>query len=180
LFQLLEKQTNLTIGGYSLQILPKKFIELGISHYFTHLVTIVPPGRPYTSTEKLLLPFSTQLWLTIIGVLVVEAVVHSGLIRFRTETYLTNVCLNLFSVTVGTVATSVPKSGSGRIMFISFALYCLVMRSVYLTKLYEFMSQMKNRSQIQSYPEAFDEGFHFYTEKVFMPIFDLTPNAVKR
>jgi hypothetical protein len=173
----LEGQTNLTIGGYNLWTLPKGYIGFGISHYFTNLLTIVPPGRPYSGTEKLLLPFSMKLWVAIVMVIVMEVAVHHGFKRFRTnvDSVKNDDYLTIVRIIVGTVATSVPKKGSGRIIFISFVLYCLVLRCVYMTKLYGFMRQQKNRSQILSYDEALDTGVHIYAGKEFLPIFNTVP-----
>jgi hypothetical protein len=140
----------------------------------------VPPGKPFTGLETLLLPFHNTLWITIICAFALELVVVFMVTRFRYRGRVKNPFMQLYATWIGLVSMPEPKTLLGRSLMIMWVFHCLVLRNVYQAKLYDNMRHMRNKSHIKTYRTAVDEGFHFYLPKESTVFLESMPEVLER
>jgi hypothetical protein len=172
--------TNFTIGLFNLEILKSEQFDSGISHYFTYFVAIIPPGKPYTGLETLLLPFKNTLWIAIACSFAIELVIVFFVNRVKHQGRVKTPIIQLYASWIGNVLTPEPKTLLGRSLMVMFIFQSLVLRSVYQGKLYDNMRHMCNKSHIQTYEEAVEEGFNFFLPKEAAIFLETMPEVLAR
>lgn len=122
---------------------------------------IIASGRPYTSLEKLFWPFEKNVWYTLIGMIfacgfIVMLYNQFGVARNH---------LSMFDITrilLGLELGRWPVSAISKGLTILIMLNFLVLRNVYQGSLYNFLSNRKNVTPIQTIDEMISDGYTFY------------------
>jgi hypothetical protein len=143
-------------------------------------VAIVPPGKPYTGLETLLLPFQHSLWIAIFCTFFLELVIGCLAAHFKYRNKMKTPILQLYANWIGNVSTPEPKTLLGRSLMIVWILHCLVLRSVYQGKLYDNMRHMRNKTHIKTFAAAVEEDFHFYIPKESTVFVETIPEVLTR
>jgi hypothetical protein len=100
-------------------------------------VTVVPPSEPYSSYEKMILPFDLITWILIA---LTFALAHFFIFITRIKNKVYNLIadenmktpnLDLYKIFFGVSQTQLPEKNFGRIFLISFIFFCLVLRTGY-------------------------------------------------
>ena len=156
-------------------VLPMKFVE---SKNFvgsissdaicsTSDVFIVPPGEFFTSWEKLLMPFDRPTWICL-GILFAVAFLVIFLINFKKSSLIyelivgSNVqtpSLNVIAILMGIGQISLPVRNMSRFMFMNFVIFCLIMRTAYQGKYFEFLTSDMRKKPIETTEELKDKNF---------------------
>lgn len=124
-------------------------------------IFIIPPGRPYSSIEKLFWPFDGTVWYTLIGMISTFGcivimyhcigVAHRHISMFQVARILLGLDLGRFPV-------SAISKGLTVLVMLNF----LILRNVYQGSLYNFLSNRKNVTPVQSIDQMVEDGFSFY------------------
>ena len=136
-------------------------------------VFIVPPGEPYTCWEKLLLPFdeATWMWLGITFAVAFLVIIFIKLTR-STSMYdlvigsnVTTPALNVIAIFMGIGQILLPQRNISRFLFMAFVLFCLIIRTAYQGKYFEFITTDVRRRPVTEIAELTEKNFTLFTEK---------------
>lgn len=158
------------IESYSLQILQMTTPFLEIADWI-----FATPGELYTPYEKLLLPFDLWTWICLlicfISAFLVVLFVNRLPSFFKFRVYGEKVKtpgMNIVSIFFGHEQRREPIGGTARFMLINYVFFCLIFRTCYQNKLFEFMTSQPRKSppktiedlRQQNYTMQFDIGVH--------------------
>ena len=133
-------------------------------------VFIVPPAESYTSWEKLLLPFDKDTWMWL-GITFTIAFLVIFLIRlsrsgsmydFVIGLNVTTPTLNIFGIFMGVSQNILPRRSVSRFLFTCFVLFCLIMRTAYQGKYFEFITNDIKKKPVLSVEELVNANFAVY------------------
>jgi hypothetical protein len=122
-------------------------LESGCSvpYYDNILLIIYSPPDPYTNYEKMVLPFDASTWMYLLITFSIFLVSISVLLKMSREiqniAFGTNVHEPIFNVIRGIFGISqtiLPENFFARFTFVLFVLFCLIFRTAYQGKFYEF------------------------------------------
>jgi len=143
-------------------------------HYMTPFmeireVIVTTPGELYSAYEKLLLPFDELTWILFIFTFVVAFLfifIVNLLPKSMQDTfYGSNVktpAINVVSTFFGIPQNRVPKLNFPRFILMNFILFCLIFRTCYQSKMFQFMTSTPRRPQPNSIMELDERGFKIY------------------
>ncbi|CAG9811424.1 unnamed protein product [Chironomus riparius] len=154
----------------------------------------VPPGDLYTSFEKVLLPFDNETWISLLVTFASSVAVTSIIYRFskyvrslvfgsaiKTPTF------NIFRAFFGIGQTQLPRESFARLIFLSFIMWCLVVRTAYQGKLFEFTTTAIRKPELRTLEELRHQNFTLYlhknqetsmTKKFIERVLNLKPNFI--
>lgn len=168
---------ELLITPFSLESYPSfSIFHLTFPLINMNYVFMITRGPYYTSYEKMILPFDKWTWIliavsifigfaTILTVYCLSRNIQHFI--FGAENRIPSLCLTEIFFGVGLVR--VPSQSFARFLFMMFTLFCLVMRTAYQGKMFEFMtSEMRKEPIAKSNDELF-------AKKVDI----LNPNVIK-
>lgn len=157
------------IPGFFLHIKRAKFMEISKIYSFFPVLVMIPQGSPFTSFENLIRPFSPNVWICMISAAAFALI--ATFLMYR-ESFLTNglvdrgdkqnCYLNLMIVVVGGSIVKAPKPSSQRIFSMSLILLCLVMRTVYQSKMFHFFQSGDSRKLIRSLQDMQEMEYNLY------------------
>jgi len=150
---------------------------VSISHNYEHETIIlffrpklnIPPGDLYTSFEKVILPFDVETWISL--VITIMSAVGTILIinRFsstvKTIFYGLKVQNPIFNITRGFFGigqTTLPDGSFARLILVSFLFWCLVIRTAYQGKLFEFTTTAIRKPEMRTLEELRNNNFTLY------------------
>ncbi|CAG9810966.1 unnamed protein product [Chironomus riparius] len=145
--------------------------ELHMTTSFIELreIVITTPGELYTSYEKLWLPFDDATWTILISTFLIAFaatfVIYQLPIIIQIGVFGENVktpSLNVFSTFFGIPQIKLPKSHIPRFILILFVFMCLIFRTCYQSKLFEFLTSEPRRIAPQTLQDLVDNGFKVY------------------
>lgn len=124
-------------------------VYLHPTNFFVEIrdVILATPGELYTSYEKLRLPFDDETWTFLISTFLIAFVAIFIINRLpkyiQDQFYGKNVLtptLNVISTFFGISQSSLPVQNIPRFILIMFVWFCLIFRTCYQSKLFEFMT----------------------------------------
>ena len=151
-------------------------------------VFIVPPGEPYTSWEKLFLPFddATWMWLGItfaiafLVIIFIKLTRSTSMYEFVIGSNVTTPALNVIGIFMGIGQIFLPQRNISRFLFMVFVLFCLIMRTAYQGKYFEFITTDVRRSPVKEIEEFEEKKFTLFVDS-FNLGYDVTRiDALKR
>jgi hypothetical protein len=178
-YNIIESQLNIIHARPALIFMTQPFI-------FMNDYIAVPPGEDYDGYEKLFLPFDWQTWVWII-ILFVAAFGTIFFVYFtkrniRNFIFGRNVktpSLNVVMIFFGISQVTLPLRNFGRFIVMMFILYCLIIRTAYQGKMFEFMTKNITKPQVESIEEMLERNYTFYLAEAFPKVFKET-DFVKR
>ncbi|KAL7013005.1 hypothetical protein ACKWTF_015144 [Chironomus riparius] len=129
----------------------------------------IPPGDLYTSFEKVLLPFDFETWIsliiTLLSAVVTICIINRFPLVFKNIIYGSKVQSPIFNIVRGFFGigqTILPDKDVGRLILLSFILWCLVIRTAYQGKLFEFTTTAVRQPEMRTIEELKDKNFSLY------------------
>ena len=158
---------DLILGSFYLTNLRSKFLTATQTYRFDWIRVVRLRDAPYTPIENLLRPFN--LWLTLaVLFMLVSGCLSMILIRcFKISDASLTHLLNVLEVFLGGSQTRLPTRNFLRILFISFAFVCLIIRTIYQGSLFAIMQTEDRKTGITSIDEMVDKKFTFYVSTSF-------------
>ena len=148
-------------------------VRLDCAHVISSgLVAVVPPGEPYTPYEKLLLPFDGLTWMFLliffsIGftvVIIIRLSKSPSLNEWIVGANIRNPAFNIFATLMGIPLKILPKTNVARFLLMNLILFCLIFRTAYQGKYFEFMTSNPTKKPINTIEELADKKFPIYTD----------------
>jgi len=127
---------------------------------------LVTPGKAYTAYEKLLLPFDTLTWILLavtFSIAVFSIFTINRLSReIRDVIYGVKVktpIINLLSIFFGIAQTRLPDGNFSRQILILFIYFCLIFRTCFQSKIFEFMTSTPRRPPPKTIQDLVDRNY---------------------
>lgn len=131
----------------------------------------VPVGEDLNGYEKLLLPFDFETWMCILATFVaafsIAFVVAFSSTKIRNFVFGKNITtpkMNIVAIFFGISQITMPGKNFSRFLNMLFILYCLIIRTAYQGKMFEFLQQNITKDSIQSIEEIIDKNITLYVE----------------
>lgn len=179
---------NLTIGCMITDNERYDQYTTSFPHYYTALVIANWPRRPFTSLERLMLPFDTIIWLTLV-VLVLSAVqiIYFILACYREQRNFffgrgnRTPLLNVFNIILGGAITNAPTRNFARTL-LSFWIICtFVLRSSYQGALYSFLRSNRSAQSLDTLEKLVANNISIYGPTVLQkPLSENVPFLRKK
>jgi len=133
-------------------------------------VILVTPAEAYTAYEKLLLPFDKDTWIILLTMFsiaffiiflinhlsrVVQDVFYGNKIKTPTT--------NLIRVFFGIAQTRMPEGNFSRQILILFLYFCLIIRTCFQSKMFEFITSNPRRPPPKSIQDLVHRNYTLYT-----------------
>ncbi|KAL7012313.1 hypothetical protein ACKWTF_014762 [Chironomus riparius] len=159
------------------------FAQTTVSFLEVRDIILVTPGELYSSFEKLFLPFDDWTWQLIVITFVTAFVAIFVINRlpkiFQTTIYGENVTtpvLNVVSSFFGISQVKLPDKNFPRFILTMFVMFCLIFRTCYQSKLFEFMTSEPRRAPPKSIEDLVDRNYTMYVALDFAAGEPLTAN----
>lgn len=138
---------------------------------------VVSPPESYSEYEKLLLPFDIGSWILIIATFAI-AILTVFLISFakpevRNFVFGSNVTtpgFNIVMIFFGLSQMKLPGRNFARFLVVVFVVYCLIIRTVWQGKTFEFMNRDMTKPDVTSIDEFIERNFTLYIRKSFFDV----------
>ena len=136
------------------------------------LVVVVPPGPSYTPLEKFLLPFDDATWIWIlitfgvacIVVILVRMSKSQSIYEWIIGLDIRDPFLNIFGTLMGIGMMSLPRTNIARFLLMNFILFCLIMRTAYQGKYFEFLTSNPTKKPIMTFEELTQSNLTIYAD----------------
>lgn len=145
------------------------FFSFVNSFYEDWIVIVVPPPPELTPFVKLFYPFDALAWLALLAFLFAACTFILILKRFSTNSYnfvvgrkLRHPILNLVAGLSGESQPALPTGTFARCILGMFLLFSLVIRTMYIGKLFFFMKSNVRAKALVTMDEFYDNGYNFY------------------
>lgn len=169
--QAIHGNSDMVIGTYFLQENRALFMDYTDAYFIMPEMVIVPGGAPFTSVENLLRPFSLTVWLMCIATVIVG---YSFNIFFKFLPKTLKVVIsdrkNLLSlhdfcaVIFGEAVNKTPKRSPARFFLIALTMFCLVMRTVYLARMFNFFEAGHNKTIAKDFEDMAEREFKLFMD----------------
>lgn len=182
--ELKEGRADMIVGDYWLKANRLKFFDATTSYISGDMIFAIPPGRSFTSLDKLVLPLSVLSWTSVIACSVI-GVVLIFLVKRQSKVLqdfvfgagIRHPYLNMFTSFIGGSQHFLPKTNFARYLLSMFLLYSMIIRTLYQGSFYWFMQTDRHKKEVQSIDEMIEQDFKFY---IFEDIlFDLIQDNAK-
>lgn len=164
----------LLIGCLNLNEAMRKETYISKPYVFYYNYMAVPPGAEFNAYEKLLLPFDPYVWALIsitfaiaFSVILMVNVMNETIRNFVFGEGVTTPSLNVVILFFGLSQTILPVKNFARFIVMMFIFYCLIMRTAWQGKMFEFMNKDIRKTTIQSVDELISKNFSCYMFKQF-------------
>jgi len=135
----------------------------------TSFIFLITPSEPITITEKLFLPFDTQTWIMLIITFVTAFLVifisHLMPEKIRNLIFgkgIKTPGLNIFFIFFGIGQMKIPDKSFPRFLLMVFILFCLIFRTCYQSKLFEFMTSDMRKASPMTIDDLYENNFTIY------------------
>lgn len=132
---------------------------------------VATPAEPYTPYEKLLLPFDKWTWfmiiLTFLVTFLIIFIVNLMSNKTRNLVYgfqVKNPFWNVVSIFFGISQTRLPVEHFPRFILTLFIAFCLIFRTCYQNKLFEFMTSEPRKPPPGSFAEMLDRNYTIFID----------------
>jgi len=143
-----------------------KMFHLTTTFFDFKFTIFVTPFEFYTNFEKLLLPFDATTWILLLTTFSVAAnVIFTA--RFMSQKVrillfghgINNPGLNVTRIFFGIGQTRLPRESILRFILIFFVLFCLIMRTCYQSKMFEFITSDMRKPPPRTLDEVIEQRF---------------------
>ena len=139
------------------------------NNYHFRPVLYIPPGGLYTSFEKISLPFDRETWIGLLITFISGTITIFIINRFSEKLRIIFYgnsrhasIFDIFRTFFGIPENISPNGNFARIILISFVLWCLVVRTAYQGKLFEFTTTAVRKPEMRSLEELRSRNFTLF------------------
>lgn len=134
-----------------------------LSYHTSYLCIIIPSGRPFTSLEKTMWPFCSDVWYTILIIVIFKVLIQIPIKTLSLNRYLDQInILDFVRIYLGLSIVQYPMKILSKMFVVGMFFYALILRSCYQSSLFHFMTLTINVSTVHSVNELIKENFRFY------------------
>lgn len=174
---MMDRMVNLSIGLFHQTYQYNSFFDLSSTYYSTYFCFVVPPGRPYTSIEKLLQPFRNDVWHILLFAILIVIILKIVCIKSSVNGIIKSITMQDFiRVVMGIDLIRFPKSLWSKVFLMILIFGTLILRTIYQSSLINFLVTTKNFPPLQSIEDMIDERFTLYFLQPMLFLIDFIPN----
>jgi hypothetical protein len=180
-----EGEVNFTLGYFTSSQPRDDFMTASAPYFTSNLIWAIPPGRAITSLEKLLKPFTFQVWVCFLIVLgFAFATIAMLQLRVRNVQEFvfgrrnTSPYLNVFNVVLGGPLHRLPTRNFARTVLGMFMIYCFVVQNSYKGGLFKFMQLTVREPECASTEELIAKNTKFYMLQSSRGFFTQMPKQI--
>lgn len=158
------------------------FYSIGL--HFDEIFIVIPKGEDLDSYERIVLPFDDETWicLTITFAAAFAAIFVVKFMNNHVQDFVLGretltPGLNVLRVFFGISQIKCPEKNCPRFLVMSFILFCLVIRTGYQGKMFEFLQKDLKKPTFDSVDELIDKKFTFHMRNNFMILYANTDLA---
>ena len=163
-----DRNTYFRLETYTRRSVTEKFASDLI--YTDSEVMILAPGVPYTPWEKLMLPFDELTWMWIgiffavafVVILLIRISRSSSIYEFVVGSNVTTPSLNIVAILMGIGQLHLPHRNIARFLFVNFVIFCLIIRTAYQGKYFEFITGDVRKKPIATLEEMVERNVTVY------------------
>lgn len=162
-------EVDASIRSWSLQLDRRKILSETVSYFSDKLVLIMPLPVPLNPLLKFVRPLSTEVWIALLGTVLLAAVMISLFKLIPKKSYeiiigkpLRNEYLNILIGFLGLSQTPLPEKNFPRFLLMMFLIYCLIVRSLYLGSLFNMLKSEIRSKEFTTIRDFYNAGFDFY------------------
>jgi len=160
-FQIAYKIRTNTINSYN-------HVTMTFSQF--SFIFVITPADPYTSYEKIFLPFDTDTWTwliitfscTFVSIFIINMISKEVQDLVYGENVQTPI-MNVLFIFFGIGQMRLPSKWFARFLLINFITFCLIFRTCYQSKMFEFMTSDMRKSSPETVDDLFVQNFTIYT-----------------
>ena len=140
-------------------------------YYFDNNVWFIPPGEPYTSLEKMMMPFQQTLWvvtmLTLLVLITISAVIVIFSSKLRILFFDTDdPVFGLVSTFLAGYQNQLPSRDIARFSLTMFIIWSLIIRTCYQSELFKYLQKDARKPEVKSIVEMIERNFTFYANEI--------------
>ena len=162
--------SEISISNWWLRKIRLNFFDNSYPYKSDSIIFILPPGRDFTSLEKLIFPFSVTLWI-VIWLCLIFGFVLIFLIRFQSKslqsfvfgTKVIDPYLNMIAGIFGGSQPVLPRRNFARFLLTLFLLSSLVIRTLYQASYFKFLRTNQRHVGAQTIDAMIEQKYNFYT-----------------
>lgn len=167
---ILDREANITIGSFGVRLDLSEVFDASEVYYQSKLVLIIPPGKPYSSFQKLFRPFDFLTWITL-GACFSFGFIFIISLEYTTDTYYRDMIVglknrypffNMVIIFFGGAVTPFPVYTLARSLLIIWMLGSLVLRSLYQGSLYTHLQQSTVLRPYDTIQKLIDNDYLIY------------------
>ena len=165
---LIKNESEFIIGNYWLKTHRLNFFGSSKPYTTEKIIFVIPPGKFLTSLEKLIYPFSLNVWLCIIASYIIACVVITTVkfssIEVQRFVFGAGVRYPYLNLVIGISGGSqkiLPKTNFARFLLMMFLMSSLVIRTLYQGSFFRVMHS-ENQREIQSLDEMIEKDFTLF------------------
>lgn len=176
---LLDGEADLTVSDWWLKSNRLVHFDSSTPYFSDSIIFVVPPGREWSSWQKLVFAFSSLVWILVltiffVGFLVISIVrlCSKAVQNFVFGSKVTTPNLNIITAFIGGSQKILPKRNFARFLLMIFLMYSLVMRTLYQGSFYNLLQDEKRFQSAQTVDKLIEEDFSFYSTPGNLEIFE--------
>lgn len=168
---IIDREIDICGNFYYLSELRSEFMQFTRAYYSLEMVLMIPFGPPHTPLEKLLRPYEPPVWIafacfvasTFLAVLIIKLHSRKAQVLFF-DRNINSPIMEMLVIIFGGSQHALPRKSISRIFLMSFAMFCLVVRSIYTGSLYKFLQSDGHKKDYQTIDELMAENFNFHMD----------------
>lgn len=175
LFQKLSMDLLFYMGDIRSYHTTSKFTFVTTPFSFVNNYIVVPPPQEYNGYEKLMLPFDETTWIMLavvfaVGFLVIFVLnfANKEIRAFVFGCHVTTPSLNVTAIFFGISQITLPGRNFARFIVMTFILFCLIIRTAYQGKMFEFLQKNITKSEIQTIDELVERNFTLFVRDIYI------------
>lgn len=152
------------ILGYFVNEQRSRHMDCSNAYFFFSVIVIIPLGAPFSALENMHRPFELTVWLaflstiTLAYVLIVVARLHLKLHKSLSNFHI------FLGLIFGESVAKLPKQNSARIFLIALVMFCLIVRTAYQSKMFNFFQAGHNKAMVKNLADMEERKFSLYVE----------------
>lgn len=178
---LMDGRAELSLAHWWLKGYRLNFFAATTPYTIEPIIFVIPPGREFSSIDKLIFPFSLMLWMSIFACFLVGFFVifitqrQSRTVQsFVFGSNVKHPYLNMFIGFIGGTQKILPRTSFARFLLMVFLMSTLVIRSLYQGSFYKLMQSNKRHREVQSIDEMIEKDFNFLVIPAHADVFQGT------
>lgn len=183
-----ERQVDLALGHFYQHIGQYMVLDQSFSYYTTWFCFAIPPGRPYTSLEKLIKPFKNDVWLHCALIVLFIAVFKLVFTVLSSKQYPSRFFCNIeimdfIRILLGLSLIRISPKSLSKLLMLTIVMGILIIRTIYQSSLITFIMSEKGHAPLQTIPEMLEANLKLYVMQevaVFLDNSQLNRRSEKR
>lgn len=139
---------------------------------------MIPPGRPYSSLEKLFFPFRKEVWICFWSIFLAMVLWIAVVTRISKEKGYFVIgrkndapVLSLYAIILGGTMTAyqLPRRNFARTILGILLFSTLILRNAYLGNLFNFLRTQKRMEPLYYQQNIYDSDVPIYARRTYLP-----------